>query len=208
MLSDSAETLRMLQQIHDGDQTVFEELFRRNRVRLRRHIDLRLDAKLRTRVDPSDVVQETHMVAVRNLKEYLAQRPMPFHLWLQKMAHERTDQLRRRHRTAARRSVDREVSVPDQTTFVLTERFRSQSPGPLDELARRDLESKVQAALSGLSERDRDILTMRYVEKLDNVEIGYILDMHADAISKRHGRALLKLAKLLRETGIEKSDVD
>ena len=59
--------------------------FSRNRVRLRRHIALRIDAKLRSRVDPSDVVQETHIVALSKLDDFLcATTDMPFHLWVAK----------------------------------------------------------------------------------------------------------------------------
>ena len=47
------------------------------RDRLRRAIAARLDRRLSSRLDPSDVVQETMADAVRRLPDYLRDRPMP-----------------------------------------------------------------------------------------------------------------------------------
>src|SRR5690349_14528746 len=105
---DSEDTRRLLEQVGSGDRQAFERLFERHRTPLRLMIEVRTDARLRARIDPSDVVQETHLEAFRRLPDYLARRPMPFHLWLRKMAYERLLNLRRDHLTAARRSVLRE----------------------------------------------------------------------------------------------------
>ena len=68
---DSTETRNLLQQIQAGDREAFERLFGRHRPELRAFIALRLDPRLRTRVDPSDVVQETQMEVYRRLHDYL-----------------------------------------------------------------------------------------------------------------------------------------
>jgi len=53
----------------------------RHRGRLRRMVVLRLDRRLRGRVDPSDVVQEAFVEAIRRREEYRVQAdPMPFFL--------------------------------------------------------------------------------------------------------------------------------
>jgi len=95
---DSSETTRLLEQVRDGDRDAFEKLFARHRPYLRQVVSLRLDPKLRARVDASDVVQETHLEAVRRLPDYLKRRPMPFRLWLRKTAYERLLMIERHHR--------------------------------------------------------------------------------------------------------------
>src|SRR4029079_11979056 len=74
--NDSAETLRLLDRIQAGDAAAFDRLFERHRTTLRGFLDNRIDDRLRARLDPSDVVQETHMEAYRRLDDYLARRPM------------------------------------------------------------------------------------------------------------------------------------
>ncbi len=63
---DSAETQRLLEQVEAGDQRAFDALFARHRPYIRRVVGLRLDPRLRPRVDPSDVVQETHLEAAED----------------------------------------------------------------------------------------------------------------------------------------------
>jgi hypothetical protein len=60
---DCAETQRLLEQVRAGDRLAFDQLFTRHRPFLRQVVELRLDPRLRARVDPSDVVQETQLEA-------------------------------------------------------------------------------------------------------------------------------------------------
>ena len=73
---DSGETLKLLERIRDGSPA-FDELFTRHRHSLRQVVALRFDSSLRSRADPSDIVQEAHMEAYRRLADYLAREPMP-----------------------------------------------------------------------------------------------------------------------------------
>ena len=86
---DSAQTLTLLERAQTGDRQAFDDQFARHRPYLRQMVELRLDPKLRSRVDPSDVVQEAHLEAFRRLSTYLHERPMPFRLWLRQIAYDR-----------------------------------------------------------------------------------------------------------------------
>lgn len=132
---------------------------------------------------------------------------MPFQLWLQKTAHERLIKVREHHREAARRSVDREVPLPDQTSLELFRRLCG-NPSKAERLPEhRELVRTVRQVLADLSDEDREILLMRYLEKLSNQEIGQVLDLESGTVSKRHGRALLRLQKLLRARGLGESNL-
>jgi RNA polymerase sigma-70 factor (ECF subfamily) len=80
MAHDSAETQRLLAQARSGAADAVNSLLERHRAYVCRFIELRLDPQLRPRVDPSDVVQEAKMEAVRRLDGYLEDAPMPFRL--------------------------------------------------------------------------------------------------------------------------------
>ena len=88
--SDSTETQSLLEQVREGDRQSFDQLFARHRAYLCQIVELRLDPRVRTRLDPSDVVQEAHLEAFRRFGAYLRQRPMPFRLWLRQIAYDRT----------------------------------------------------------------------------------------------------------------------
>jgi RNA polymerase sigma-70 factor (ECF subfamily) len=203
---DSAETQRLLQQVCAGDASAFGALFARHRSYLRQVIELRLDPRLRARVDPSDVVQETQLEAFRRLPDYLERRPMAFRLWLRKTACERLLTTQRHHRGAARRSVRREVPLPDGSSLQLAQQLLDPGLSPSQQAQRNELVRRVRQAVGRLSETDREILLMRNLEGLSNQEVAQILQMDPATASQRYGRALLRLRKLLLEGGLRESD--
>src|SRR5207244_4442344 len=139
---DSTETRNLLKQIQAGDRQAFERLFVRHRPELREFIALRLDPRIRARVDPSDVVQETQMEAYRHLQDYLERQPMPFHVWLRKTAYERLVMTRRQH-LQAKRTMEREVPLADQSSQLLAQRLLSAASTPSQHLQRRELIRRV-----------------------------------------------------------------
>src|SRR5262249_40504107 len=94
--SDSEETLALLRQARDGDSHALERLLGQYQPHLRRFVELRLDPKLRPRVDPADVVQEACLEAMRRLPGFLENSPMPFRLWLRQITLDRLIMMRRR----------------------------------------------------------------------------------------------------------------
>ncbi|MBI3464886.1 MAG: hypothetical protein HY000_17795 [Planctomycetes bacterium] len=74
--SESSETDRLLERAEAGDPSALETLFAGHRDYLRQMIDLRMDPKLRSRIDVSDVIQEAHVEAVRRIDDFLRRRPM------------------------------------------------------------------------------------------------------------------------------------
>jgi RNA polymerase sigma-70 factor (ECF subfamily) len=198
---DSEQTCRLLDEIRGGDRSAFGRLFELFQPGLRQFVANRLDPRVRARLDASDVVQETQMEAYRRMDDYLARRPMPFRIWLRRTAYERLLKLRRHHVDAGRRSVGRELGLPDRSSLLLARPFLD-CASPDRKVDRDELVRRVREALAGLSETDREVLLMRHAEELPYREIGGILDLDPAAARKRYGRALLRLRKLLLEAGL------
>jgi RNA polymerase sigma-70 factor (ECF subfamily) len=196
----------LLAQAYGGDRAAFDRLFDRFRAALRQFIDVRLDRQLRARVDPSDVVQEAQLEAFQRLAEFVERRPMPFRVWLHKTARQRLAQLRRHHLAAVKRSARREQPLPDHTSVLIAGKLLATSnvaaSSPTQHLARREASQAVGEALAALPEIDREILVMRTVDGLSYEETAAILDIAPAAARKRYGRALLRLRKLLFESGM------
>jgi RNA polymerase sigma-70 factor (ECF subfamily) len=199
---DSAETCGLLERIERGDHQALDGLLARHRPALRNFVDVHLDPRLRTRLDPSDVVQETQLEVVRRMGDFLKRRPMPFYLWLRKQTYERLLRLRRDHVGRGRRSVKREVPWPDRSSLLVARPLLSAAPSPSAGAEARELAEQVGQAVANLSEADREILLMRHAEELPYEEIGCLLDIEPPAARKRYGRAMIRLQRLLSEAGL------
>jgi RNA polymerase sigma-70 factor (ECF subfamily) len=200
--ADSDPTRKLLQEACTGNPQAFEQLFTRHRPGIRQFVELRLDNVLRSRVDPSDVVQETNLEAFRRLGDYQQRRPMPFRLWLRKTAYERLVMIRRQHQDAACREVARELPLPDQSSAALAQQLVAPGPSPSQQVAKHELIRRVRAAVAELPDIDREILLMRNFEELSYHEIGCILEIDPAAARKRHGRALIRLHQILSAGGV------
>jgi RNA polymerase sigma-70 factor (ECF subfamily) len=199
---DSDETRGLLEAARAGDRRAFERLLARHRPELLQFVALRMDTRMRGRVDASDVVQETQLEVYRRLGDFLDRRPMPFHVWLRKTAYERLLMARRQHIEAAQRTVEREVPFPDRSSLLLAQRLLPRGSTPSQRLNRRELARRVHQALEQLPDADREILFMRNFEERSYSEIACILDIEPAAARKRHGRALIRLHARLAADGL------
>ncbi len=202
---DSAETQRLLEQARAGTAGAVDRLLERHRAYVCRFVELRLDPQLRARIDPSDVVQEAQMEAVRRLDGYLGDAPMPFRLWLRQIAQDRLLMLRRHHRGARRRAVTCEAALPDDSSLAFARQLLAGGTSPSARLAASELAQRVQQAVAQLPEADREIVLLRNFEGLSNKEVAQLLNIQPATASQRYGRALLRLRKLLDEAPPEES---
>jgi RNA polymerase sigma-70 factor (ECF subfamily) len=194
---DSAETQRLLDQVGHGEAAALDLLLTRHRPLLCRIIDLRLEKRLRSRFEASDVVQEAMLEAARRIDDYLRRRPMPFGQWLRQTAYQQLLMLRRRHLGADCRTVDREVPLPDGSSAVLARQLLG-GERPSQAAAERELAERVRRAMAGLDEEDREVILLRCYEQLCNQEAAQLLGIAPPAASKRLGRALLRLRALVQ----------
>jgi RNA polymerase sigma-70 factor, ECF subfamily len=193
------DTEGLIQRAVEGDEAAGGQLLARHRERLRRMVAVRMDRRLLTRVDPSDVVQEALADAARKLPEYLLQQPLPFYPWLRRLAWERLVKLYHRHIAAGKRSVTRETCgpLPDESALELARCVLAPGPSPCDQAVLAELRDRVRVALAQLSERDREVLVLRYLEQLSTAEIAAVLGATTGAVKVRHLRALERIRNLL-----------
>lgn len=150
-------------------------------------------------------MQDVLVEANTRLADYLRDPRLPFHLWLRQLAKDRIIDMHRRHRTAQRRSVDREqgMSVPGtggHSSINLAGLLPDAELTPAAAALRRELEERFLLALEQLEEDDREVILMRHVEQLGNTEVAQALDLSPAAAGMRHLRALCKLRAILGDT--------
>jgi RNA polymerase sigma-70 factor (ECF subfamily) len=132
---------------------------------------------------------------------------MPFHLWLRKMAWERLIMMRRRHLGASCRAASCEFPLPDRSSAVLAESLLAADPSPSQQAGQEELAQRVRRAIGQLPGQDQEILLMRTYERLSYEEIAGLLEIEPAAARKRHGRALVRLHRVLSAAGVTESQL-
>ncbi len=195
------DTTELLQRVGQGDALALNNLLDRYRTRLHSLVHVRMGDALATRIDPSDVVQESLVVAHARMNDYLARRPVPFYLWLRQLTLERLIDLRRQHIIAKKRSVYREEPaappLSDASVCQLVDRLIAPGSSPSQRVQRDEMRVRLRQALDGLAENDREVLVLRHLEQLTTPEIAAILGLSDSAVKVRHLRALQRLRVLL-----------
>lgn len=191
-----------------GDQRALAELFDAHRERLVKMVALRLDARLRRRLDPADVVQEAWLEVSRRFGEWSDAAKVPFPVWLRLTASQCLAQAQRRHLGAGLRDAQREAGQQDRASLSaasVADAFVDSATSPTLAARRDETRARVLAALEALDELDREIVVLRHFEGLSNAEAAAELGLEPPAASKRFLRALLRLRPALeplaREAG-------
>ncbi len=203
MANVEPDTDHLLDLAASGDRSSREQLLTRHRQRLKRMVAIRLDRRIAARVDPSDIVQEALADAARRLDDYLRERPMPYYPWLRRLAFDRLDKAHRRH-TAGRRSVEREEppDLPNESALKLAERLLAPNTDPARAALRKEKRQQVRELLDRLSAADREVLVLRFLERLSTNEAAEVLGIRPGAVRLRLMRALERLRQNLGDISL------
>lgn len=200
--------LELLSRAAEGDQAALTEALSLHRERLKRMVRLRLNQRLRGRIDESDIVQDVLLDASRRLKQYVADPDVPFFLWLRHIAGRKLIDVHRRHLGADKRDAALEVSLhsgpyPAASSASLAAQLLGRLTSPSQGAMRAELRIRVQEALNALDPLDREVLALRHYEQLSNIEVAAELGIGKSTASSRYLRALKKIKDILADgTGL------
>jgi RNA polymerase sigma-70 factor (ECF subfamily) len=198
-----------MQQTQENFDREWGELLVQHQDQLERLIRVRMDPRLRVRVDATDVVQETFLEATRRRVEFENQTEMPLLVWLRLIALQNLTRLYRMHLLVKSRSAHREVMFAGSAapSAILATQLLGQLTTPSQALVRDELEQKLVAALESLEAVDRECIILRNFERLTNAETASILGLNESTASSRYLRALQKLKLILDSIeGLSSSD--
>jgi RNA polymerase sigma-70 factor (ECF subfamily) len=197
-----ADISRLLDQARGGDKAALNELLSRHRSRLRLMVEMRLDTRLRARLDASDVIQDAYIEVTERFEEYLRDPKLPLFLWLRLVVGERLLKLHRHHLGTQMRDAGREVSLfrgalPAASSAALAAQLLGKFTSPTQAAVRAERVLRLQEALNSLDPVDREILSLRHFEELTAAEAARVLDIEESAAAKRYLRALKRLKEVL-----------
>jgi RNA polymerase sigma-70 factor (ECF subfamily) len=192
----------LLRRAGAGDAEARGELFARHRARLRRMVELRMDWRLRGRLDPSDILQDAYLEFTRSLPAYLREPAAPFYIWLRFVTGRKLLALHRHHLGTRIRDAGREVSLdrqaqPPAGSLTLAAQILGRFSTPSQAALRAERRRYVREALDAMEPLDREVLTLRHFEQLSNSEAAAVLGISEAAASNRFVRALKRLKDIL-----------
>jgi RNA polymerase sigma-70 factor (ECF subfamily) len=171
------------------------------RAYLRFLAELQLDPRLRTKVDPSDIVQNTLFQAWRACDQFQGKAPAEQRARLRQIL---ARELERAARDLGRqkRNVGRERSLEkalDESSKRLEQILADGESSPSERAERNEQVVLLASALESLPGRQRQAVVLQYFDGLSLAEIGEILGCSPDAVGGLVHRGLAKLYEKLKD---------
>ena len=190
--------------VRQGDVGALARYCEDHRRPLTAFIDRRIGAALRRKLEPEDIFQEVSAEAVRALPTTdLATRDI--FGWLCQIAEHRIVDAHRFHFAAQKRDAGREVSLqgpaaPTESGEAgLIHLLAVSMTTPSQAFSRNVREARMNEALAGLPQDQREALRLRYVENLPSKEIAARLGRTDAATRVLLTRSLKRLQEILGE---------
>lgn len=172
-----------------GDKRAIGELYCR-------HVDMIYRytyARVQNAAVAEDLTAQVFLKALEGLDSYQS-TGVPFRAWLYRIAHARTvDHWRQQQR---RREVELLDSLP------------AKDPRPEDVVAAKSQWDTVVELLAQLTDDQRDVVVLRFLEEMSLAEVALTMDKTVGAVKALQHRALTALARLMEQRMIVSNDRD
>src|SRR4051812_46516250 len=161
------------------------------------HIDTNLQAK----ADPSDLVQETCLMAARDFPQFRGETEAEFIAWLRQILANSGAAMIRRFKKAGSRDVDREERFGhtlDRSSTALSQLLAERSNSPSRIASRREAAVVLADALAKLPDEYREVLTLFHLEGLSIDEIATRMARTGASVRGLRTRAAIKLRMIMK----------
>jgi RNA polymerase sigma-70 factor (ECF subfamily) len=166
-----------------------------------------LDERIRARVSPSDVVQESLLEAHRDFAQFRGRSANEFLAWLRQILVHNLAHVLDRHLTAEKRDVRREVAMEaigaslERSAMRFVQVLADDSASPSAAAMQQEQLLALADALTELPEDYRDVIVLRHMEALSFKEIAERMQRSEGAVRMLWLRAMDQLRSLLGQRG-------
>ena len=166
-----------------------------------------LDAKLRARCSPSDIVQESYFEAHRDFEQFQGRSAAEFLAWLRKILVHNMAREVEKHILSAKRDVRREVRLDgmqaalDQSVARLESVFVDRGPSPSSRADRHEHVVALANHLAELPADYREVLILRHCEGLAFKDIAGQMGRSAGAVRMLWLRAIGRIREQMNGRG-------
>jgi RNA polymerase sigma-70 factor, ECF subfamily len=193
----SRSTRSLLKAAQTGSADAVGQLLETCRTYLALIAEEELDRDLRRKIAPSDLVQETFVVAQHQFARFDGESRDALLAWLRGILLKKLQEARRRFRTS-KRQIQREVPLEGMKSAARQVReHSSRAHSPSRHAAAKEEAERISRALSSLSPEHQQVIQLRNWKLLGFDEIGRRMDRSAGAARALWFRALEQLSKVL-----------
>jgi RNA polymerase sigma-70 factor (ECF subfamily) len=190
------KTQHLVRLAQEGDETALSQLCNVYGERVRRLIRLRLDQRLRPKLDSVDIVQDALILALGSLQDFTYKDEGDFLRWLSTIAENRLrDILDGFH--ADKRDVRKEIPFRKEGRSTAGGSIGAAGPvrdtTPSVILGKKEALDRLEKALDGLKPEYKEIIVLKKIEGLSHAEIAKRLGKNAGAVRMLLARAMAAL---------------
>ena len=159
---------------------------------------MQIGQRLQGKVDPTDVVQETFLHAVRDVAQFRGSSDQELAGWLRRILAARLADLVRRYCGTQGRDVRLEQALQvelDHSSQLLDRGLVAPLGSPSQQAVRHEQATWLAGALERLPEDYREVLVLHHLEELDFPEVARRMGRSVEAVKKLWARALARLRR-------------
>lgn len=176
-----------------GDPAAYSEICRQVQGQLNRMADRELDAKLRRKLNPSDIVQATMTRMVQGFADFRGSSSAEFYGWLNTILKNEVNSTRRDfHRQ--RRDVRRES---EQVSGVYVGEVQRDQQTPDQLMQQQELLARFNVVIGKLSPDHAQVIELRSIQELPFDEVAKQMNRSVNAATKLWKRAVIVLQQEL-----------
>lgn len=200
----SADVERLLRCAREGDGERLGRLLDRYRAYLVLLARLQIGPSLRSKIDDSDIVQETFLQAHRAFAQFQGETESELVSWLRRVLASRVAKQVRRFHGTGRRDVklEREIEASlDRSSMALDRGLVAPNSSPSSRAARREQGVLLADALERLPEDYREAIVLRNLQGLSFPEVAARMGRSVGSVEKLWMRGLARLRGAMQGDG-------
>lgn len=207
---DHDQTQTLIDHAREGDDSSARRLIVMYHPRLRARLVRQMDAVMKSKIEPEDILQQVYLEAFRAISQFTYQGKDSFLRWMYAILDRKLIDEHRAMR-AERRDVRREVKAGapnrNQTTYVdLMARVMAGSSTPSQVVRKDEALGALSACVATLPDHYREVVKMRFLEGRPVADVAETLDRSIGSIHMICHRALKQLRDQVEKLGISHDD--
>lgn len=192
----------LLSRARSGDRVALGNLLEGYRSRLGDQADVEFDERIRGRVSPNDLVQQTLLEACRDFERFTGADERVLAAWLESILRHNIKEAVRKHVLAAKRSTKVETSIDDSARSPkLAQLLPGKELTPSGHFRKNETKDRVTTALAALNDDQRLAVWLKHIEGWSLYQIAQQMDRSEEAVAGLLKRGLKQLMRLLRDEG-------